>query len=51
METLVIYSQNNDYPDHVIDGVKEAITQADNGALIPFTGIRDMLNLTGIEKG
>lgn len=33
------------YPDHVVNGVKEAVTQADSGELTPYTGIRDMLNL------
>ena len=33
------------YPDHVINGVKESLRQADAGELIPYTGIRDMLNL------
>jgi hypothetical protein len=33
------------YPDHVIDGVKESLLQANQGQLKPFTGIKDMLNL------
>jgi hypothetical protein len=32
------------YPDHVIQGVKESLKQADEGQLIPFTNIKDMLN-------
>jgi hypothetical protein len=33
------------YPDHVINGVKESLMQADEGKLTPFTGIKDMLNI------
>jgi hypothetical protein len=32
------------YPDHVIQGVKESLKQADERQLIPFTNIKDMLN-------
>lgn len=32
------------YPDHIIEGVKESLKQADEGQLIPYTGIKDMLN-------
>lgn len=38
-------SQNEDYPDHVIKGVKKSLKQAQNGELTPYTGIKDMLNL------
>ena len=31
------------YPDHVINGVKESLKQADEGKLTPFTGIKDLL--------
>jgi len=31
------------YPDYVIKGVKESLKQAEEGQLIPFTGISDML--------
>jgi len=33
------------YPNHVIDGVNESLKQAEQGQLIPYTGIADMLNL------
>lgn len=33
------------YPQHVTDGVKESLKQADQGQLTPFTGIKNMLNL------
>jgi hypothetical protein len=32
------------YPDHVFNGVKESLQQADEGKLTPFTSIKDMLN-------
>ena len=32
-------------PDHVINGVKESLKQADEGKLTPYTGIKDMLNM------
>ncbi len=32
------------YPEHVIKGVKESLTQADQGKLTAYTGIKDMLN-------
>jgi len=33
------------YPEHVINGIKESLKQADEGQLTPYTGIKDMLNL------
>ncbi|HEY8928536.1 MAG TPA: DUF2683 family protein [Mucilaginibacter sp.] len=33
------------YPPHVIEGVKKAIRQADNGELTPYTGAKNMLGL------
>jgi len=33
------------YPDHLINGVKESLMQADEGKLTRYTGIKDMLNL------
>lgn len=33
------------YPNYVINGVKESLKQADEGKLIPYTGIRNMLDL------
>ncbi|GAA4807031.1 hypothetical protein GCM10023231_40280 [Olivibacter ginsenosidimutans] len=32
------------YPEYVIDGVKESLKQANNGNLIQYTGIENMLN-------
>jgi hypothetical protein len=32
------------YPDFVVNGVKQSLRQADQGQLIPFIGIRSMLN-------
>jgi hypothetical protein len=34
------------YPDHVINGVKESSRQAKEGKLTPYTGIKNMLDLT-----
>ncbi len=34
------------YPAYVIAGVKESLKQADEGKLTPYTGCRDMLNLS-----
>jgi hypothetical protein len=31
------------YPDYVINGVKESLKQAEEGMLIPYTGIKGML--------
>jgi hypothetical protein len=31
------------YPDYVVKGVKESLKQANEGNLIPYTGIRNML--------
>lgn len=31
-------------PAHVIEGVKRSIAEADAGDLIPYTGIKDMLD-------
>ena len=33
------------YPNHVINGVKESLKQADEGKLTPCTGIRNMLDM------
>jgi hypothetical protein len=33
------------YPTDIISGVKESLKQADEGQLIPYTGIIDMLDL------
>jgi len=32
------------YPQHVIYGVNESIKQADEGLLMPYTGIKDWLH-------
>ncbi len=32
-----------EYPEHVIEEIKESIKQADAGLLKPYTGIRNML--------
>ncbi len=34
------------YPDYVIKGVKESLQESKEGKLAPYTGIRDMLNLS-----
>lgn len=31
------------YPDHVLTGIKQSVRQADEGKLMPYTGIKDML--------
>lgn len=42
----VTFEQKSEvYPDYVLKGVKEALKQAEEGELTPFTGIKDMLNL------
>jgi hypothetical protein len=33
------------YPNHVIEGVKESLQQANEGKLTPYNGIKDMLNM------
>ena len=33
------------YPDHVINGIKESLKQAEEGKLNPYKGIKDMLNM------
>jgi hypothetical protein len=33
------------YPNHVINGVKESLKQADEGKLTSYTGIRNMLDM------
>jgi len=41
----VTFEQKSEvYPDHVIDGVKQLLKQADEGELTPYTGIKSMLN-------
>ncbi len=35
--------QDEDYPEHVINGVKESLLEADEGKLSPYRGIKDML--------
>jgi len=33
------------YPDHVIEGVKKSLKQANEGQLTPYNGFRNMLDL------
>ncbi len=33
------------YPENVIKGLNESKAQSDNGQLIPFSGVKDMLNM------
>jgi len=35
--------ESRDCPDVVIAAVRESLKQADEGQLVPYTGIRDML--------
>ena len=35
--------QREEYPDHVINGVRESLKQAEAGLLTRYTGIDDML--------
>ena len=39
-----------EYPQHVIDGIKRALRQFEEGKFYPYTGIRDMLR-KGINSG
>lgn len=42
----ITFEQKSDaFPHHVIKGVKESLEQAEEGKLIPYNGIKDMLNL------
>jgi hypothetical protein len=42
----VTFEQKSEvYPDHVINGVKESLKQSDEGELMPYTEIKDMLGL------
>ncbi|MES2428876.1 MAG: DUF2683 family protein [Bacteroidota bacterium] len=40
---IAFVQQNEEYPDHVIKGVKLSIKQADEGLLTPYAGIKKML--------
>lgn len=40
---VVFEERSNVYPEHVINGVKESVSQAEGGELSKYTGIRDML--------
>lgn len=33
-----------EYPPYVIEGIKKSLKQAENGELMPYTGLRNMLN-------
>jgi hypothetical protein len=37
------YNRLDKYPSHVLNGLSTSLKQADNGDLIPYTGINDML--------
>jgi hypothetical protein len=36
--------ESEDYPEYVIEGVKESLQQAEDGKLTPYIGIKEMLN-------
>ena len=42
---ITFEQQAQQYPEHVIDGVKRSLKQARDGDLTPYTGISDMLGL------
>lgn len=35
--------RSNIYPEHIVNGVKESVKQAESGQLSVYTGISDML--------
>jgi len=37
--------QKETYPQHVVEGVRQSLNEADNGLLTPYKGIRDMLDM------
>jgi len=42
---FVAHEEPEVYPDHVIQGVKDALAEIQNGkGLLPFTSAKDMLN-------
>jgi len=42
----VTFEQKSEvYPEHVINGVRESMLQAQNEQLTSYSGIKDMLNL------
>lgn len=41
---IAFVQQDEDYPEHVVAGVKESLEQADQGQLTPYTSIKDMLD-------
>jgi hypothetical protein len=40
---IVFVQQDEEYPDYVINGVKESLMQSEEGLLTPYTNIKDML--------
>ena len=36
--------KNEVYPNQVVDGVRASLKQADTEQLLPYTGVKDMLN-------
>lgn len=41
----IAYEQTDEnYPEHVTAGLKKSLNQAENGFLISFSGIKEMLN-------
>jgi hypothetical protein len=42
---ITFEQQAQQYPDHVLEGVKKSLKQAREGDLTPYTGIKDMLGI------
>jgi hypothetical protein len=42
---ITFEQKSNVYPHHVIDDVRESLKQAEESKLIPYNGIKDMLNI------
>ena len=40
---IAFVQQDEEYPDYVINGVKESLKQADEGQLTLYSGIKNML--------
>ncbi|MGN6181051.1 MAG: DUF2683 family protein [Mucilaginibacter sp.] len=40
---IAFEQKSEEYPQHVIEGVKESLRQAKNGEVAPYTGLRNML--------
>jgi hypothetical protein len=41
---IAFEQKGEDYPNHVLNGVKESLNQAQNKQLTPYKGIKEMLN-------